>query len=109
MNSRTAYWAELYGQGLSLRGVAAKVGVTHKAVLYAFRAEDVDRRPRAQAHNVPPQGNRVLQRPWQVGWCNECCEERKLNPKTGWCWTCSAELRSQTHPTPTTRPVQQTV
>lgn len=94
MNSRTAYWAELYSQGMSLRDVADKVGVTHKTVLYAFRADGVPRRPRKQAHNVPPPGNRVLQRPWTVGWCNECCEEHKLNPRTGWCGRCTDARRA---------------
>lgn len=91
MTARTARWAELYNQGMSLRAVADVVGVTHKAVLYAFREEGVPRRPRCQAHNSPP---RVLPKPWPIDWCNECSETRKINPKTGWCSSCTSNLRT---------------
>jgi hypothetical protein len=89
MTSRTAHWAELYSQGLSLRAVAERVGVTHKAVLYAFREEGVERRPRSQAHNVPPR-----RKCWPVDYCPKCGEERPMNPKDGWCWSCSMVAQS---------------
>ena len=84
-------WREWYEAGKSAREIAKAAGKTHKTILLALSTAGVDIRPRSY-HNRPPT---YKPKPWLVDWCDECCETKPLNPRTGWCSDCSRQPRGK--------------
>jgi hypothetical protein len=83
------HWAAANTAGSSIRRIAQEAGRDKKVVAAAFRRHGFT----IHRHTNPGQS------PWLVDWCDECCETRPLNPRTGWCKECS---NSAPHPNPRT-------
>ena len=87
-------WRVMYEEGMSGPQIAALAGRCATTITRALRRHGVSMRP--QAHSLHPTTLPTPPSPgWDEGWCDDCCEERPLHPKTGWCVDCTA----QNHPT----------
>lgn len=79
-----AEWVVLYQAGQSLRAIAEQAGRDHKIIGHAIKRAGIAIR-------------RNQRTPAWYGWCDECCQDKPLNRRTGWCDACSSRF-SPPHP-----------
>jgi hypothetical protein len=79
-----ADWQAMHIAGSSIRAIAIHAERDKNVILAAFRRAGIVIQRHAQTG----------QSPWIVGFCNECGDDKPLNPRTGWCKTCSSEFPS---------------
>jgi hypothetical protein len=83
-------WVDWYEAGMTARQIAATAGRAHKTIISALSCAGVRIRGRNDYPRIAPRREPDV---WEEGWCDECCEPRLLNTRTGWCSDCSSELR----------------
>ncbi len=93
--TEVAEWIKAYEAGDSLRVIAERADRQHKIVRYHLARNNVPIRTHGEYVRIVPVNK---PRPRIVDWCNECCEIRPLNHRTGWCQPCTdlANARART-------------
>jgi hypothetical protein len=75
-------WRELYEGGMGTIEIGERFDRAHSSVYLALARAGVRMRP----------AGRKARTHWERGFCGECGHDRPLNPRTGWCSSCTREL-----------------